>query len=177
MPPITPRDRRPKYRITDKGKTYFVNQLAKDLMTTCQSFEQTLKQLQTPKNLEKFRKAYLESEKDFDEKYNAIKLPTSSEEFSASSEELFNQLMSYAKETTSGILIGVVREAYRLWVDVTGKGKGEGAIIGFNEDGSFYFDTYSEFIKGGLIREGQPMDWAVVKAVFCVDKNKEGREV
>ena len=56
MLPVTPRDTRPRYRITEKGRSYLLNQSAENLALTCQSFDQILERLLTPKNVERWRK-------------------------------------------------------------------------------------------------------------------------
>ena len=56
MLPVTPRDTRPRYRITEKGRRDLLNQSAKNLSSACQIFEQLLKRLQKPENTEKWRK-------------------------------------------------------------------------------------------------------------------------
>jgi len=56
MLPVTSRDTRPRYRITEKGRNYLLNQSAENLSLTCQIFGQILERLSTPENVEKWRK-------------------------------------------------------------------------------------------------------------------------
>jgi len=54
--PMTSRDTRFRYRITEKGRNYLLNQFAEDLSLTSQILGQILERLSTPENVEKWRK-------------------------------------------------------------------------------------------------------------------------